>query len=142
MSKTITDRYHCMSWAVFQITLNHLSILFYIICSYKLVIICGVYLIMNPTILIYTEPTKGHLLLFLCNHIRPCHLYFLLPLDHRCPLKSIRPCIIPSCPLLPPFSFIKRGQTRHGLLNYTLTIISSYIILFMVYECIIFRNYI
>jgi hypothetical protein len=34
--------------------------------------------------------------------------------------------------LLPPFSFIRHGQTRHGLPNYTLTTNSSYIILFVV----------
>jgi hypothetical protein len=34
--------------------------------------------------------------------------------------------------LLPPFSFTRHGQTRHGLPNYTLTTNSSYIILFVV----------
>jgi hypothetical protein len=34
--------------------------------------------------------------------------------------------------LPPPFSFIRHGQTRHGLPNYTLKTNSSYIILFVI----------
>jgi hypothetical protein len=34
--------------------------------------------------------------------------------------------------LLPPSSFIRRGQTRHGFPNYTLITNSSYVILFVV----------
>jgi hypothetical protein len=42
-------------------------------------------------------------------------------------------CVITYITLfMPPFSFIRRGQTRHGLPNYTLTTNSSYIILFVV----------
>jgi hypothetical protein len=64
--------------------------------------------------------------------------YSICPTCHNycTPEQTIQPYRISHIPsgsiLLPPFSFIRRGQTRHGLPNYTLTTNSSYIILFVV----------